>query len=311
MSKAPFDPEKLRLIVEVAQLGSLSKVALQEHNSQPYISKVISQLEADCGERIFRRTGRGMLLTDFGKAVLPRIQTWLDEGHAMVEDIRGLSGAVTGQVRLATLPSLGSPMMGTLYLRMSEAFPGIQLRFMEGYVEQVQSWLENGQADLGVTLRYEGKPTKGAYPLVDFDIYLCAQLRDKVTRSPTVPFSALNGLPLIVHSRPGMLYRRLERLCGERGMALNAIVEVNSLGIQRDIAAAGGGYALLSHNAIAQDLHTGRLQASRIVDPPITQHLELEFSKSGPLSRPVREVAQQLRKVVKDAAEKGVLRRHP
>lgn len=311
MNKATFDPEKLRLIVAVAETASLSKVALRERLSQPYLSKVIGMVEAACGGRIFLRTGRGMKLTEFGEAVLPRFRGWLSEGLAMAEDIRGLSGTVTGLVRLATLPSLGSLVMGALFLRLRKTHPGIRVRFMEAYVEQVRDWLDNGQADLGVTLRYDGDPQKGAHPLMEFDMYLCAAMSDRVTRSPNVPFASLDGLPLVVHSTPGLLHRRLERLFGERSMTLNVLVEANSLGIQRDIAAAGGGYALLSHNAIAQDLHSGRLQASRIVDPPLTQYLDLEFSRNGPVTRPMQEVARMLRDIVREAAEKGMLRRHP
>lgn len=311
MKKPPLDPEKLRLILAVAQAGSLSKVALQEHSSQPYVSKVIAQAEAECGGRIFRRTGRGMVLTDFGKTILPRIESWLTAGHLLAEEIRGLSGEAAGHVRLATLPALSSPLMGMLFLRLRQTFAGIRVSFLEGYVEQVHAWLESGQADLGITLRYEGAPRPGARHLVDFDIYLCGAPHDSVTRAPTVPLAALDGLPLVVHGKPGLLHQRLQRVFAEHGLALNACIEANSLAIQKDIAASGAAYALLSHNAVAADVQAGRLQASRIVSPGLTQSLDLEFSKNGPVSRPTREVARQLAEIVRERTDQGLLRRHP
>jgi LysR family transcriptional regulator, nitrogen assimilation regulatory protein len=305
MRKPPFDPGKLRLILQVAQSGSLSKVALQERSSQPYISKVIAQVEAECGAPIFRRTGRGMLLTDFGRAVLPRIESWLTAGHLLAEDIHGLSGAAAGHVRLATLPTLSSPWMGRLFQQVRDAFPDIRLSFLEGYAEQIRSWLKNGQADIGVTLRYDGAPREGAHPLVHFDLHLCGAPGDALTRAPTVPFAALDRLPLVVHSQPGLLHDRLQQLCAARALVLDPVVQANSVAIQKDIAASGTAYALLSHTAVATDVQAGRLQASRIVDPPVPQLLDLEFSSTGPVTRPTREVAARLREMVREAAGTG------
>jgi DNA-binding transcriptional LysR family regulator len=66
-----------KLFVDAAELGSLSKVALAYGTSQPHISRQISELEQDCGGRLFQRTGRGVVLTELGQRIAPKVRAWL------------------------------------------------------------------------------------------------------------------------------------------------------------------------------------------------------------------------------------------
>lgn len=64
-------------ILDAVELGSLSKVAMLHNTNQPQISRQMNELEAQCGGRLFNRTGRGVELhmgamsrscfTDYGR----------------------------------------------------------------------------------------------------------------------------------------------------------------------------------------------------------------------------------------------------
>ncbi len=60
-----------KLFIDAAELGSLSKVAVVYGTSQPHISRRISELEQECGGRLFQRTGRGVVLTELGQRIAP------------------------------------------------------------------------------------------------------------------------------------------------------------------------------------------------------------------------------------------------
>ena len=64
----------LRLFMEVAELGSFTKVAAQRNTVQSHISRQISEFEKNCGGALFRRTGRGVVLTEFGEHVQQRVR---------------------------------------------------------------------------------------------------------------------------------------------------------------------------------------------------------------------------------------------
>ncbi len=60
----------LRYCWMVAREGGLTKAAAKLYVSQPTISAQISALEGVLGEKLFRRTGRNLRLTDVGQNVL-------------------------------------------------------------------------------------------------------------------------------------------------------------------------------------------------------------------------------------------------
>ena len=66
-----------KLFIDAVELGSLSKVAVAHGTSQPHISRQITELEQQCGGRLFQRTGRGVVLTELGQRVAPKVRAWL------------------------------------------------------------------------------------------------------------------------------------------------------------------------------------------------------------------------------------------
>ena len=67
-------PAMLKLFLEVADLGSFSKAAIARRTVQSHISRQMSELERECGARLFQRTGRGVVLTDLGQRMVPRVR---------------------------------------------------------------------------------------------------------------------------------------------------------------------------------------------------------------------------------------------
>src|SRR4030095_8796940 len=81
-------PAALKLFLEVADLGSFSKAALARRTVQSHISRQISELERECGARLFQRTGRGVVLTELGQRIAPRVRAWLADTDQLVADIK-------------------------------------------------------------------------------------------------------------------------------------------------------------------------------------------------------------------------------
>jgi LysR family transcriptional regulator, nitrogen assimilation regulatory protein len=103
-----------KLFIDAAELGSLSKVAGAYGTSQPHISRQIRELEQGCGGRLFQRTGRGVVLTEFGQRIAPKVRAWLASSDQLANDIRTSSGTPIGKVRIGSLPSTAHPLVSTL-----------------------------------------------------------------------------------------------------------------------------------------------------------------------------------------------------
>src|SRR5260370_21529227 len=65
-----MDLKRLRTFVAVADLGTVSKAALRQRISQSALSRQISDLEYECGFKLFDRIGRRLFLTTRGEQLL-------------------------------------------------------------------------------------------------------------------------------------------------------------------------------------------------------------------------------------------------
>ena len=100
-----------RLFLEVAELGSLTKVAARRQTVQSHISRQISDLESECGGALFRRTGRGVVLTEFGHYVEKRVRQWIQQSDELFGDIQQSAKIPMGEVKIGILPSAAHPLM--------------------------------------------------------------------------------------------------------------------------------------------------------------------------------------------------------
>jgi LysR family nitrogen assimilation transcriptional regulator len=291
-----------KLFIDAAEFGSLSKVALAYGTSQPHISRQISELEQECGGRLFQRTGRGVVLTELGQRIAPKVRAWMANTEQLTNDVRTSAGTPIGKVRIGSLPSTAHPLVSTLYKRLKQRYPLIQLAVREGQGSQLETWLEDGSVDLAILYRTSASPMNGDTYLVETSTYLVSAAGDPLTSRPTVPFSALHNLPLVLFCRPSSWRNHLEQISTERGVSLNVVLEADSLSLQMHIVSEGGIYALLGPYAIAAALKERRLRSSKLVAPVVTRHIALAMSRHGELTLACRTVMQVAREIAKSGA---------
>lgn len=291
-----------KLFIDAADFGSLSKVAAAYATSQPYISRRIGELEQQCGGRLFQRTGRGVVLTELGQRIAPKVRAWLASSDELADDVRTSAGTPIGKVRIGSLPSTAHPLVTTLHKRLREQYPRIQLAVREGQGAELETWLEDGSVDLAILYRTNPTPKNGDKYLVETSTYLVSAAGDPLTSRKTVRFSALNNLPLVHFCRPSSWRDHLEKIAAAQQVSLNVVLEADSLSLQTQIVAEGGIYALLGPYAVAAASKGLSLQSSKLVDPVVTRHIALAMSQHGNMTLACRTVMQVAREIVKSGA---------
>jgi LysR family transcriptional regulator, nitrogen assimilation regulatory protein len=299
-----MDPATWKIFIDAAEFGSLSKVATTHGTSQPQISRLINELEQECGGRLFRRTGRGVLLTELGERIAPRIRAWLASTDELVNDIRTAAGTPIGHVRIGSLPSTAYPLLTTVFARLKQQYPLVQMAVREGQGAQLETWLEDGSVDLAILFRMSPTPRNGDVYLFEAPTYLVSAKGDPLTEKPTVEFAALENLPLVLFCRPSAWRNHLEQVAAEQRVSLNVVLEADSLSMQTNIVAGGGAYALLGPLAVAGASRTLRLQSSRLVAPTVKRYVALAMSPRGKTTLACRTVRQMIREVAKEGQEK-------
>ena len=128
MARAPVPLNALRAFEASARHLSFTRAADELHVTQAAVSHQIKALEARLGVMLFRRSNRGLLLTDEGMALAPT----LVESFGAID--RLFDRFQTGGVQeVLTVSAIGTFAVGALIERLPAfraACPGIDLRLM-------------------------------------------------------------------------------------------------------------------------------------------------------------------------------------
>lgn len=294
-----MNPSSVRLFLEVAEAGSLSKVAARRQTVQSHVSRQITDFEAECGGKLFRRTGRGVELTELGTRAAARLRPWLQETEALSQALRSESGQLSGPVRLGIIPSAAHPLVTRLFERLQAEHPGIRLDVAESQGTELDAMLDSGAVDLAVLFRYQRPSGREERLLCVANTYLVSAPGDPLTRGPTLNFSRLAGLKLVLPRRPSHWRNALDETARSLGFKLEPVAEADSLTVQKELVANSRGlYSVLGPYSIAAELRDGRLQASKLVRPDLCRHVTLAFPKQGKLSPACKAAAGVIQQLV-------------
>lgn len=287
-----LDP-RWRLFVQVAEAGSVSGAALALDVPQSVVSRSIAQLEKESGAPLFRRTGRGVVLTEFGQQVHPRIVALLRDSEQLADDMRTRSGMPMGDVRFGMLPSIVPILAGPLFTAVRKQWPHVRLHLAEGASAQLEEWLLQGRLDMATLLREEDTALAGEPVLVRMPLVLVAPANDPLARRRTIGFDEVARLPLVLPSAPHPLRARLDVLARERDIALVQALEADSIRLQHEMVASGGGFAITA-GAVAPH-HARKLATVRIVRPVLTRSIVLGTTAHRPHTLATKSVAGLIR----------------
>ncbi|VCU68346.1 HTH-type transcriptional regulator CynR [Pigmentiphaga humi] len=290
----------LRLFIEVAEAGSFTKVAAARMTVQSHISRQIGNLEQECGGRLFRRTGRGVVLTELGERIIARVRGWLADTDQLFHDIRATSSVPMGEVRLGILPSAAHPLITTLFGRLRRHYPLIRLNVREGQGGELDALLDAGAVDMAILFRYHKPDSSEERLLATGHTYLVSRPGDVLTREASLDFARLQGLPLVLPRRPAHWRAILDETARSKGFALDAVIEADSLTAQKELAIRHGVYAVLGPYSIMLELQQGTLQAARLVSPDLRRYVTLALPKTGVLTSAGQVVSTMLQQLVEE-----------
>jgi LysR family nitrogen assimilation transcriptional regulator len=290
----------VRLFLEVAEAGSLSKVAAQRQTVQSHISRQISDFEASLGGPLFKRTGRGVVLTELGARAAQRLQAWLQDTERLADELHAESGKVLGEVRMGIIPSAAHPLITRLFAHLQAQHPGIRLNVVEAQGAELDAMLDRGAVDLAILFRFNRPSGHDEKLLSVAHTYLVSAPGDALTREPTVPFARLAGLRLVLPRHPSHWRHALDEAARSLGFKLAPVVEADSLTVQKELAAHTPGlYSVLGPYSISAELRSGHLQASQLVKPDLQRHTTLALPRQGKLSPACRVVAETVQALIR------------
>ncbi|MEU6842113.1 LysR family transcriptional regulator [Streptomyces sp. NPDC046716] len=238
---------QLRHFVAVVTEGGFTAAARAELIVQSALSTSVRNLERELGAELFDRTGRRVVLTEAGRALLPQARQVLAGAAAAREAVAQVSGLGTGRVAIGTIQTLTCVDLAAELAGFHREFPGIQVSVREAPVAELTEGLRAGELDLAFLAPDARRLPDGlaafatwredlvlvtapGHPLAGAGRTLIRDLADE----PFIDFKAGTGLETAV--------RRLAAHCG---LERRITCDVTQIGLLVDLVRAGIGVAIV------------------------------------------------------------------
>ncbi|MGG0174732.1 LysR family transcriptional regulator [Gottfriedia acidiceleris] len=140
--------EQLLYIAEIGKQGSITTAAEKLHVSPPAISKSIANLEKELGIQIFRRSKKGMVPTQQGKAVIKKAFEVILKIDEFKEEAK-LQAFVKTELKISCVPGLTYCAFDAL-VKLQIDFPEVSVEIQEKESTQVLKDVKNGKCDIGL-----------------------------------------------------------------------------------------------------------------------------------------------------------------
>jgi DNA-binding transcriptional LysR family regulator len=254
--------EQLRVFVEVAERGHVTRAAEALRMSQSAASAAIAALEQLYQIKLFDRVGRGIQLTEPGRIFLREARAVLDRASMASSVLRDLAGWPPNPIALAASQTIATYWLPRRLAAFHAANPRVRLNVMIRNTREVESAVADGEVSIGLV---EG-PTQHPALLrthLDHDqmVLVVAAHRAAlaIEASRRADLRALNW----VIREPGSGTRRgLEDLAARQGLSLddlNIFLVLPSNEAVREAVESGAGATIISRHVVASAIAAGTL----------------------------------------------------
>ena len=129
-----------------------NRAAQRLNTTQPGLSRLVAEIEAEVGAKLFRRTTRTVELTEAGRAFLAECRIGLDHFERAVTLARRTATGMTGLLRVGYMDFAINGRLPELVRAFSEVRPSIRLELTHVPSQSQREALLNDRIDIGFTL---------------------------------------------------------------------------------------------------------------------------------------------------------------
>jgi len=251
---------QIETFLHVAELGSFSRAAEQLGVTQPTLSARIQVLERDLGQRLFERLGRGVRLTEAGRAFQPyaeRSLLMIKEGR---EALDASQNPTRGKLRIGSARVIGAYVLPDILATFRDEYPGVELSILTGRSHEVLQMVltEEAQLGLGRTLNH---PELDSIYLYDEQIVFVTHPEHPLARRGEATISEVAQEPLILYDRDSTYYVLITKVCREAGIVPKVTMNLDSVEATKKMLERGLGVSFLPASSIESDVRRGTLAA--------------------------------------------------
>ncbi|WP_077036386.1 LysR family transcriptional regulator [Pelomonas sp. KK5] len=269
--------KQLQTFSRVAEVGNLTRAAGLLGLTQAALSRQMTQLEAELGVELFRRNGRGLVLTDAGLRLREHVPLVMRQLALAERAVRGESGPVRGTIALGLPPSLARTVVIPLIDAFKRQLPDVSLRTVDGLSANLFELVGMGKLDCAVVYGQANSDAAQLRPLAEEELYLVSGPAGTKSRVPpkSIALADLAALPLVTAGNSNAVHSVLAAALAQSGHKPQVAHQIENLNAILDLVRQGYGYSVIPLSGVRPCVGDPELRLHRINKPTLTCSLSM------------------------------------
>lgn len=293
---------QIRYALSVAKERSFTKAAQRLNISQSAVSEQVKMLEEEAGFPIFRRTPRGIDLTERGRTFLYEAERIASDVLSLTDTARRLRGAVLDTFSIGMGSGLAQLFMPRLFRNLEALLPGARLEIFTAPTKHIFDDLHEERIDAGIAI--ESEPDRVPAGLVferltSIEMALIAHPKHPLVKAKQpIDVGRLVAEPIVMSELSVGYGQVVMSLFTDIGTRPNILAVADNIETMKAIVQSGKGIAIVPRPSADNEVALGVLKMMPIA-PARNVALSL-FRRRQPLSRRKEGFLTALRDALKD-----------
>lgn len=275
---------QLRSFEAVARYGGITRAAQALHLTQPTVSTQLRELRESLGIELLVPAGRGVQLTDAGRALLVTVTRMFETWRGFEEDMADMQGLLSGSLRIAGVTTT-EYFLAQWLKPFLQAYPGIQVDLVIDNRDAVIRRLEREQDDIAIMMMPPGHLPLDSLLVMDNPLCLIGPAQHPWASRKSTPLGKLASVDLLMREVGSGTRQATLEFLAEHQLTPRIRMTLGSNEAIKHAVAAGLGLAVVSRHALAKDASSEGLAVLAVSGMPIQRHWRAVWRKDRRLPR--------------------------
>ncbi len=289
--------EQCKLFRDIAVARSVSRGAEMNGISQSAASQHIHDLEKRLGVALFDRTTRPMGLTPAGKQYHELCRDVVRREEEFQASLAVLKMRVEGEVRVASIYSVGISEMSRVQEEFVRRYPGASLHVSYLRPTKIYEAILSDQADLGLVSYPESSKEITVIPWRLEEMCVAVAPSHPLARRQEVEPADLNGCEFIGFDSDLNIRREIDRFFREQDGAIQVVMEFDNIQMVKEAVALGSGISILPARTMQTEIEQGRLVSIPLRAPELRRPVGIVHRRKKSFNKAMTSFVELLREI--------------
>lgn len=275
--------ELYRIFYTVAKYGNITKAAEELHLSQPAISKSIKNLETGLNGELFKRTRKGVILTEEGKEFYNYISIAIEYINNAEHKFTELINLESGIIKIGINTTLTKLFLLPFIEEFHKLYPKIKIELTPGLTSELITKLKNGLLD--IVIINLNKENYGQ----DLQIIKCKKIHDtfyvgkslKELTTKNLSLKNLHEYPLILPAKNSNSRKFIDNFAKQNAVTLTPNIELASYSLISEFARIGFGIGFGTKEFITKEIKEKQLFILNLKEKIPTREIGIVLTKNS------------------------------